>query len=243
MSTLEDTRTLLDLVSDVRDVADLVTSTAELLPLDDDDADLRFGSTRKVVRAINRAMRQLYNLLHIARGEGRFIQRRFIPFVSTTTDYDLPSDFLELESATWFDGQSSHRFMSQWQPADEGYLRTVGAELSDTVGKWAPYAFRLGPTSIIILPPPTSITSGEGAFLKYVPRCRDLKTTRDRATWAAGWEDWAVYRAAMELNGMQETDTAGLIVQSWAIIDNQIKSLARTRDAAEPPTTQDVMEW
>lgn len=238
-----DTRDLAYLISEVRDVADLVTSTAELLPLTDDSADLRWGSTRKVVRAINRAMRQLYNLLHIARGEGRFVQRRFVAFVSGTTDYDLPSDFLELESSTWFDGQSSHRAMSQWQPADEGYLRTVGAELSDTVGKWAPYAFRLSPTSIIILPPPTALTSGEGTHLRYVPRYTDLRTLRDEAEWASGWEDWAVYRAAMELNGMQESDTGAQLVQSWSILDSQIRSLGRTRDAAEPPTTHDVMEW
>ena len=235
---------LSDLVRRTRHTADMPTGSEEVY---EDASDPRFASTSRIVEALNRCLGQLYNALQIARGEGRFTVESTIALEVGITDYNLPADFVELEAIMAFDGGQDYRDLSPFQPREEWLLRQANAA---GVTHIYAYQYRLVNTvadgesfpreRLRLLPTPQN--ASHQIWLRYVPSFTLLRLGTDEFNGVNGWENWAVYGAAAELQDQERNhEAAAGNRQAQALLGQQIDTLAEQRDGAEPPQVQDVM--
>lgn len=221
------TKTLANLRSRTRDLADMVTST----PAD------HFVQDAELDRAINASLKALYNKLIIARGDDYYVVIDSQATVAGQENYPLPSDFYQLvgihasSDATGSDITDLPRF-EHHERAELVRFQAGGGGSHPT--HWR---YRLKPSDVELRPAPTF--AGGVLQLHYIPAFVELVNSGDTFDGVNGWEEWACYTAAIDLLNREESDPSQLMA-ARALIDAQIDALAGQRDAANAPRVVDT---
>jgi hypothetical protein len=212
------TRTLTQLIDDVRKKADVRGATAR-----HPDAD--------ITRFINQGIAELRDLLIEARGRLYFRKAGGHPIttLADTSRYALPGDFHILISLR-VQGQVHQLF--PFTPDDELVLRAEGASSS------LPTHYEIQPGYIELLP---KHAAGETIIVEYIPTMTDLVAGGDLLDGYQGWEDYVVAYAAREI--AIADDEQGVVrncSDDMAKMALRIAKLAPKRDNHRPERVKNV---
>jgi hypothetical protein len=223
------TVTLSELRQRARDLADMQTSNQAQAFVTDAELD----------RTLNRALKQLYQKLIIARGDEYYAKSTTFPTVANQATYSVPSDFMALLTLNVTDGTRvifTPKFnFKQWHELK--YLENLSSnDLSF-------YRYRLVGPNIEIRPAPKLTT--HTFTLYYLPAFTPLVNAADTFDGVNGWEDWACYTAAIDMLTKEESlEQAQLLAGQRNELDAQIAALAGNRDAGLPEVVGDSMlDW
>lgn len=223
------TVTLSELRQRARDLADMQTSNQAQAFVTDAELD----------RTLNRALKQLYQKLIIARGDEYYATSTTFASVSGQATYALPATFMQLLTLAVTDGTRVlfvPKFnLKQWHELK--YLENLSSnDLSF-------YKYRLMGGNLEIRPAPK--TASHTFTLYYIPAFQPLTAPGDTFDGVNGWEDWACYTAAIDMLIKEESlEQAQLLSGQRAQIEDQIAALAGSRDAGMPEVVGDsMMDW
>lgn len=182
------------------------------------------------VRWANKGLAELYDLLVDARGIEWFRSTTNITLVDGTTDYTLPTTFMQLLGARFVGGAA----LLPFPEAQSAELRDSYVQASSS-----PRYYQLAANNITFLPTPGTGT----VTLDYVPAFVDLDddgvATFDGVN---GWETYASHFQA-QLMCLKDRDGEGSAMNSQAMagMAQRIKGLAKKRDAGAPGRIKDVL--
>jgi hypothetical protein len=221
-------KTLEELRSAVRALADQATIGAALPFVRDAELDER----------INEALAELYDLLIQHRGHGYYHAERSFSTASGQTQYPLPDDFYQLLSVRITDGTAWHQ-PDVWQMQDLATLSALQLAGGSGLGR---YFYRLQAGALSIRPAPVDTIT---VHLDYIPAFPGLKGPKERFDGVNGWEKWACLTAAAELALKEENlELASSLQARRSDVEQKIRALAGSRDAARPPRIQDTRrDW
>jgi len=209
------TRSLTDLISDVRLRTDMVNST--------------FVSDAEITEYINQELAELWGHIVQSSGQPHYRSSTSVSVVAGTAFYPLPSDFWQVQGVeATIDGiiVTIRPFMAAEHAAMQRQARY-------------PYAnrirYRVQAGNIEFQP----TTDTFPATLFYTPSCPRLVSGGDTFDGFNGYEVAAIYGACAILQSKEETDPSFYEGRKAAIY-RQIDSLAAQRDASEPERVQDV---
>ena len=221
---------LLNMRLRARELADMQTSNQAAA----------FVTDAELTNAVNRHLKQLYNLLIIARGDEYYAATTAFAIGGSSANLPLlvPA-FMALLSLSATDGRRVvwvPKFnLKQW--AELVYQQnTSTAELDD-------YRYRLMGNSLEIRP---GVVNASHSFtLHYIPAFVPLVLDGDVFDGVNGWEDWAIYGAAIDmLNKEESLEQANSLMAQRAQLEGQITKLAGARDAGMPEVVGDTMkDW
>lgn len=221
---------LLDMRLRARELADMQTSNQAAA----------FVTDAELTNGVNRHLKQLYNLLIIARGDEYYAATTTFAIGGSNANLPLlvPS-FMALLALSATDGRRVvwvPKFnLKQWA-ALVYQQNTSKAELDD-------YRYRLMGSNLEIRP---AVTNATHSFtLHYVPAFVPLALDGDVFDGVNGWEDWAIYGAAIDmLNKEESLEQANGLMAQRAQLEQQISKLAGARDAGMPEVVGDTMrDW
>jgi len=214
----------------VRELADMETSAASSHFVDDTELN----------RAINRALKQLYNKLILVRGDDYYATSATIATVANQAAYALPADFFQLLGVMAYDASGNYRDLPKWSYRDLADLMNL--EVGSNSGLEL-YRYRLVSSNVEIRPQPT--TAAHTLKYLYIPAMTELALAADTFDGVNGWEDWACYTAAMDMLNKEESyEQAAALAQKRAPLEQQIEALAGSRDAGRPDKVQDTRrDW
>lgn len=219
--------TLEELRARVRRLANLETAPASS----------QFAGDTVVDEAINRQCKQLYDKLRVTRPRG-FYQREDSWTVTASDPYlPLPADFLELLTIWAYDG-SVYVPLDPFEPHELPVLLQAQAASAGNAYTYR-YSILQDDAGLRLELRPMPANSSDQVFIRYTPAFRALDTESSGFDGINGWEDWACYRAAMDLMNREESDISGLMAV-WQVIDKNIDDLASARDAGRGRHVQDV---
>ena len=221
---------LLNMRRRARELADMQTSNQAAA----------FVTDAELTNAVNRHLKQLYNLLIIARGDEYYAATTAFAIGGSSANLPLlvPA-FMALLSLSATDGRRVvwvPKFnLKQW--AELVYQQnTSTAELDD-------YRYRLMGNSLEIRPGVVNVS--HSFTLHYLPAFVPLVFDGDVFDGVNGWEDWAIYGAAIDmLNKEESLEQANSLMAQRAQLEGQITKLAGARDAGMPEVVGDTMkDW
>ena len=221
---------LLNMRLRARELADMQTSNQAAA----------FVTDAELTNAVNRHLKQLYNLLIIARGDEYYAATTAFAIGGSSANLPLlvPA-FMALLSLSATDGRRVvwvPKFnLKQW--AELVYQQnTSTAELDD-------YRYRLMGNSLEIRPGVVNVS--HSFTLHYLPAFVPLVLDGDVFDGVNGWEDWAIYGAAIDmLNKEESLEQANSLMAQRAQLEGQITKLAGARDAGMPEVVGDTMkDW
>jgi len=216
-------------------LSELRTRVRELADLETGAQASAFNDDAEVNRALNRALRQLYNHLILHRGADFYVEESSFSTSNGVTKYALPADFFQLLEVIADDG-NAHFSVPKWGMKDLAEFKTYE---QSTAGSIYNLNYRVRAKNIELRPKPgtTSLT----ITLHYIPTLAELSNDNDTYEGFNGFEDWACYNAAIDLLNKEESSRqAQALAGPLARLDAQIKSLAGTRDASRAEKVQDV---
>lgn len=220
-------------------LGEMKTRARELADMQTSNQSQAFITDAELVRHLNRGVKQLYQKLIIARGDEYYSKSTTFPSVANQATYALPADFMSLLMLAITDGQIVRpvpKFtMKQW--ADLRYLQNVTNNDSSVL------RYRIVGPNIEIRPQPSS--SSYTFTMYYLPACTTLVADGDSFDGINGWEDWAVYNAAVDMLNKEESfEQAQSLMLQQRQLEDQIAALAGARDASMPETSGDTMrDW
>lgn len=216
--------------------------TRRLAHLEFSPASTGVASNTIVDEALNRNLKQLYDKLRIARPKGFYQRTKSWSLTAAEPYYPLPDDFLELIAVWGTDsGGSTVVPIEDFLPQEIPDLLALEQGNAGTL-----YSMRYGIVQdevglrLELRPAPAS--TGLLLHIRYCPAFVPLPGANADAEsfdGVNGWEDWACYRAAMDLLNREESDISGLMAM-WQVLDANIAALAGNRDMGRPWRIQDV---
>ena len=199
-------------------------------------AGTSFVEDAELDRRINSALRELYDKLVGAHGQGYYEVSTAIPTVAGTSLYTLPADFYKLSVVTLDDG-SNFVPLAPFMPQERWALRQLGVGNNSSMYLTK---YRLQPTQIELLPAPGAVYT---LTVHYIPAMTDLALPADTFDGVNGWEEWACLTAAIGMLNKEESDPSALMAER-ARIDARIQGLVGNRDAGDPDVVQDTRrDW
>lgn len=210
------TRTLLDLIADVRSRTNMETST--------------FVTDAEVTEFINQALSELW--VHLSQNGGQpFYQNRSVIAVTpTATLYALPADFGQL--------QGVEGTISGWTGRIEPFMPAERAGMTNNGSAWMTYSpvkYRLQGGYIEFLPAVNTFS----ATVLYTPACPRLVNLSDTFDGFDGYEVAAIYGACATVQAKEDTDFT-FYANERDRIYRTIDSMAAQRDMSAPERVQDV---
>lgn len=212
------TRTLTQMIADVRQRTNLETST--------------FVTDAEITEYLNQELAELW--ARIAQGSGAPHYRAAYPYSVTTSQtlYPLPADFWRVQGVEATISGTTYR-MRAFGPAERAALVNSAASQYpwfDTT------KYRIQADNIEFQP----VTQAFSATLFYTPSQPRLVNVGDTFDGYNGYEMAAIYGACATCQAKEDTDTSFYIGQRERIYQ-LIESLSGQRDANEPERVQDVM--
>lgn len=220
-------------------LTEMRTRARELADMQTSNQAQAFITDAELTRALNRNIKQLYQKLIAARGDDYYAKVTTFPSQVGIATYALPTDFMALLMLAVSDGSivvPVQRFnLKQW--ADLRYLQNVQSN-DLTLYRYRPLA-----SNIEIRPAPA--TANHTFTMYYLPAFAELVNGSDTFDGINGWEDWAIYGAAIDMLNKEESyDQANALMAQRAVLDQQIDQLAGARDAGMPETWGDTArDW
>lgn len=214
-------RTLTQLLSDVRDLAD------------------RGGATTRhtdalVTRALNRAI-QRYNLEVNYSGADWNLTTTSGTTTAGTSSYALPTGMVQLYHVEMTDGDVSYALL----PYERLERHEFEADYFETDETSRPIWYRLAGGNLVLRPVPDATYTYK---LRYLPKATELATGADTfdPDLPIG-EDWVTYRAAITLL-IKDNDQEHLagIKMEFRDIDYEVKKHSAARDRVAPRRKIDV---
>lgn len=224
------TVSLLNMRLRARELADMQTSNQASA----------FVTDAELTNGVNRHLKQLYNLLIIARGDEYYAATTAFSIVGSNASLPLlVPTFMALLALSATDGRRVvwvPKFnLKQW--ASLKYQEnTSKAGLDD-------YRYRLMGDNLEVRPGVTNAT--HSFVLHFIPAFVPLALDGDAFDGVNGWEDWAIYGAAIDMLNKEESleQAQGLMAQR-SQLEQQISKLAGARDAGMPEVVGDTMrDW
>lgn len=212
----------------------------ELADMQTSNQAAAFVTDAELTNGVNRHLKQLYNLLIIARGDEYYATSTTFAIGGPTANLPLLAPtFMALLSLAATDGRRVvwvPKFnLKQW--AELVYQQnTSTAELDD-------YRYRLMGFNLEIRP--QCVNASHSFTLHYLPAFVPLVLDGDVFDGVNGWEDWAIYGAAIDMLHKEESlEQANGLMAQRAQLEQQITRLAGARDAGMPEVVGDTMkDW
>ncbi len=195
-----------------------------------------FVTDDEIRRRLNEGLKQLYDMLIVARGEEYYLSTAAIALTTGTNSYALPADFYQGSTVVVTDGSNYHQ-MRTWEANELARMLQT-----QTQGGSAIYAlrYRFQGSNITVYPSPQT---GWTITLLYIPAMTELVNAADTFDGVNGWEQWAVLTAAIGCLIKEESDASALMAER-AVIEEEIKKLAGARDASRASRIVDVRgDW
>lgn len=211
------TRTLTDLIADVRQRTNQESST--------------FVTDAEVTEYVNQEIAELYARIVQAQGPVHYRTSSSISVTSGTALYSLPADFWQLQAVEATIGGVTGR-LRPFMPVEHPWLANGG-----TYAWVAPVRYRLQANQIEFLPATQSFT----ATLYYTAAPPRLVSGSDTFDGFAGYEMAAIYGACAVVLQKEESDPGFYLSQKERIYQH-IQAVASQRDANEPERVQDISE-
>ncbi len=220
-------------------LSELQARTRELADMETLAPGSAFVDDAELTRALNRALRQLYNKLVIQRGDDYYAKTSTTQTTAGVPLVALPEDFFQLLTVIVSDGTGAFVDAPKFGVHDVAGLRTSENMIAGGIYL---YRYRLNAAGLELLPTPRA---AHDVTLYYVPTCPELKLAGDTFDGVNGWEDWACYAAAIDLLNKEESfEQAAALAAARGNLDVQIQALAGTRDAGRPESVQDTrLDW
>lgn len=209
--------TLTTMISDVRELADMVGS--------------QFVTDAAITRHLNLALRELYDRLVGANGsyyENKVDQ----PLTPGTTVYSLPATFYKLVAIERYSGAIGSPIdavLNEYQPL-EAPRQVWGGDPSMP-------RYRMYGNSIEFLPSPAAIN----LRIRYIPAMQDMVNGSDTFDGINGFEKWATLEAACQCQ-MKEEDDVSDLRQEQARVEARIQQMATSRDAFRSTHIVDITD-
>lgn len=210
------TRTLTNLLSDIRQRTNLENST--------------FVTDTELTEYLNQELAELWTRLFLSEGQPHQRLSQIIAVTAGTTLYSLNADFYAAQEVTASLGGaviSLHPFM----PLEHAYLQSAGAS-----GAIGPVCYRIQAAQIEFLPASQAFT----ATVYYTPACPRLVSGSDTFDGYNGYEMAAVHGACATALAKAARDPSFYLGQrerTYALID----AASARRDNSHPERVQDVM--
>jgi hypothetical protein len=211
------TRTLTNLIADVRKRADVEGATAR-----HPDADL--------TRYINQGGAALRDLLIEVRGRRYFRSTTPISVTAGTSVYGLPPDFQSLLMVRI--STAPGQMLEPLMPEDEAWMRDAQSSTQ------RPTHYDLKAGNLEFLPVPTSAMT---VTVDYIAAYADLVAGSDTLDGFDGWEEYVVSFAAKCVGVKDdEQDLVRLMNQDLAMLEGRIRKMAVNRDRFRADRVKDV---
>lgn len=210
------TRTLAQLIAEVRDRADIEGATHITDP--------------QITRYINQSGAALHAML-VEHCEDEFVESSSgligAP-VDNTSEVTLDDDFYKLIA---FHVVLSGRPipLERWQWMEE-------PALFDPTASGPPHRYRLTGNKIRIFPAVPADTLGR---FFYVPAFQNMVLDTDTLDGRDGWEEWVVWDAAIKCLVKEESDTREAVMERDQVL-TRVKQQMKQRDFARPASVVDV---
>lgn len=221
------TRTLTELIADVRDRADAEVS--------------QHVTDAQITRYLNQSIAALYALI-VEQDESDFVEQVDIDVAAgavasgiVTAPVDgtainpyklLAVDVINSDGTSW----PVQRFMMGERANLDGEAGTYAA-LSFTRYQWR------GANTLYWSPPWQSAVT---IRVTYVPSPTDLATGTDEYDGRAGWEEWVTLDSAIKVLAKEESDVTDM-VRERALVEQRILKQIVARDRAQPKRVRDVV--
>src|SRR5678816_1841308 len=174
---------------------------------------------------VNNGVRHVYRLLVRARsGYYRADPPQTITTTNGTSAYSLASDFMELISVDWQFSASDVVAVYPYEEAERNRFKlTTGWQ------RTYPVAYQLQNGKINFIPTPTGASV---VVVNYVPTFTNLVNDGDTFDGIAGYEEYAICKAASYLCTKDDDGEAAAAHEAQAsMIENEIKTMAPNRSA------------
>jgi len=209
------TRTLTNLIADVRAVADI-------------EGDLHVTDAQ-ITEFLNQGITELYDMLVEARGHEYYLTSGTVATVSGTETYSLPTDFMELHKVDIAVNGSNWDLTPYSLHERNDYNQTSG-------GSTYPVVYRVIGGNISLLPVPRAVYT---VTLRYVPCATRLASGSDTFDGISGWEEYPIWRAAAYCLAKEESDPS-FALQMLATLKKRIENMATKRNAYGAERVRDV---
>lgn len=211
------TVTLTQMISDVREYADMVNS--------------QFVTDATIMRHLNLALRELYDKLIAANGN-YYDTAQSVPVVSGTATYSFAADFYKLISMDRCSAGVGSPITAQLQAFQplEIPRQTWGGDPNMP-------RYRLLAGKFELLPAPSTFN----LVVRYIPTMTALSAGGDTFDGVNGFEKWATLEAACQCLLKEESDISGLRVEQGRV-DLRIQHMAADRDAFQTTRIIDVSD-
>lgn len=211
------TRTLTEMIADVRVRTNLETST--------------FVTDAEITEYLNQELAELWARIAQGSGAPHYRSAYSIAVAVGQTLYPLPADYWQCQGVEATIDGSTYRLRS-FAPAERAALAS-----SLTRYPWFDATkYRIQAENIEFQP----VNQAFDAVLYYTPSQPRLINGGDTFDGYNGYEMAAIYGACATCQAKEETDPTFYLAQRSRIYD-LIESLAAQRDASEPERVQDVM--
>lgn len=209
------TRTLTDLIADVR-------TRADCQALGDSD----------IAEFLNQSIADCQDMLISAFGNEYFEKETTLTTTPNLATVALPADFYEMTGLYWINGSYKYRITKMTPMESEQYIAGVGWNTFFDVH------YIIQAANLKFVPTPMGTHS---MTLKYIPASARLVNGSDPFDGYNGYEEWVVLDAAMKCLEREGNEVdSGLLGQRKARMEQRIQNMA-ARDQAEPARVQDTM--
>lgn len=214
-------KTLAELRTGARELADMVTSAPSTHFITDENLD----------RRINEARLELFDLILTAYGHEDYAARVDLETVVAQETYDLPRDFHSLLAASVAASTSG-----PWRRLDP-YNFAGLATLRNLQGSLERYHYRLRNQTLSLMPLPA--TAGHVVRIDYVAAPAELIGEAD--IYDRGWPKWLMLKVAEDLATAEENyELAQVRNGQRKEIEQRLVKIAGERDAARPYRIEDT---
>jgi hypothetical protein len=212
-----------------RQLADQVNSTFV------SDAEANFWIDQRVA--------QLYDML-VAADSDRYVVEASVVTTSSATQpwvVDLPEDFYVLRGVDHVRGNSRYPLESYQLQERDGFGQASGYPYADRVST----RYRVASNGIDGADAALHFDRNPGNttfVVYYVPNPPLLAEDEDVLDGFAAWEDWVIFKVAINMMAKEESDTSTL-ERECAQIEQRLKHMAATRDAGAASRVADVRNY
>jgi hypothetical protein len=217
-------RTLTQLIADVRDRADIENS-------------LHITDTQ-VTRYVNQSIAALHALI-VEQDEDEFAEETILAVTAGTVQTSILAGGLSPYKVLGVDVVDSNGASFQVRRFMVGERAELESQRSSA---WFATRYRLRGLNAILFAPP--FDRDVNVRVTYVEPSEDLVAPTDAYDGRDGWEEWVTVDAAIKCLDKEESDSSALVRERALIWDRISKQIA-ARDRAQPARVRDVRggEW
>lgn len=222
------TRTLTQLIADVRERADIENST--------------HISDTEITRYVNQGIAQLHAMI-VDQNEDEFAVEVTKSVASGDASMFIVGTGGDTPPASVYKVLAVDRIATDGTSCPVRRFTLQERALLDSAGaNGSPFRsmYRLRGLNTVLFSPP--IDTATSIRVTYIEASADLKNPGDYYDGRDGWEEWVTLDAAIRCLIKEESDTSDL-VRERAMVEQRITKQMATRDQAEPHRMRDVAPW